>query len=153
MSKFSSKAALFTKNNKFGVLGTFDLDSYPFSSVVPYLILENSEIIIQIANIAEHHRNLINNYKGSLFITDPEGVDNPTKYQRINFQINWTKALELRNQYKEIFETKFPNYIPTEIEPSFDYFIGDIQKIRWIGGFAEVSMIEKQEFIKQLTLL
>jgi putative heme iron utilization protein len=130
------------------MLSTHTTDNYPFGSVVPYVVsTDASQIIIQVAQIAEHYKNLKTNPKSTLLIVDPFGMHEPMKYPRATIFISWHEAQALnRDLAKEQFQKVIGENIPPDIEPSFSYFIGEIEKIRWIGGFAKVGWVSKQDY-------
>ena len=148
MSNFASEAKQFILSNRFGMLSTHTGEMYPFGSVVPYVVsADDNKLIIQIAQIAEHYKNIKDSPKSTLLVIDPFGLHEPMKYPRATIFTSWVEAIDQNRESarKQFIETMGQN-IPLEIEPSFSYFVGDIEKIRWIGGFAKVGWVSKEDY-------
>ncbi len=150
MSNFSSESKQFILSNRFGMLSTQSNEQYPFGSIVPYVVSKNdSRLIIQVAQIAEHYKNLKESPKSTLLVSDPFGTHEPMKYPRATIFTSWVEAVDIeRESIRQQFVETVGTNIPPEIEPSFSYFSGEIQKVRWIGGFAKVGWVTKDEYIK-----
>ena len=125
---------------KYGMLSTITEDNYPFGSIVPFALTEDLQLIIQVALIAEHYKNIIKNPKSTLLISDPNGITSPMEFSRATCFVTWKEVnSEDRNNIQQVYYNKLGQTIPSEIESGFTYFISKIEKIRWIGGFAKVG--------------
>lgn len=141
---FVNEARKLITETKFGIMSTFSSDDYPFGSLVQYALTTDFALIIQVALIAEHYKNIKNNTKSTLLIMDKNGFDNPIEAPRATCFLNWTEVDSiLKKQIQKLYYDRLGETIPIEIESGFTYFVSPIEKIRWIGGFGKIGWIEK----------
>ena len=70
--KYEKVARDFITLNRTGFLSTISVSEagYPFGSITPYDIDSEGRLIILIADISEHYKNLMADNRGSMLISD-----------------------------------------------------------------------------------
>lgn len=148
MSKYTAQTQNFILSQRNAMLATHSVANvgYPFGSIVPYDIDQNLRFIIYISYIAEHYRNLSANQHACLLICDAMGVNDPQQYARASVLLNFENIAEdERAQVQASYETRFPNSINYEIAHNFTFMRGQIERVRWIGGFGEIGWVSKED--------
>ncbi len=136
--------------NQTGILSTISsaVQDYPFGSITPYDIDEFGRLIIFVANISEHYRNLSKNPRSCLFVPDYFGFYDPQAHARVGVLgdfIQVTDTAEEKNVSASYWK-RFPDSVSREIAHSFVYFRCTPQRLRWIGGFGEIRWIESKQY-------
>jgi putative heme iron utilization protein len=141
---FASRKLLKENNN--GVLATVSLDvpGYPFGSVTPYCLSEKLEPLLLISNIARHTKNIIANPKVSLTVFDYKSND-----VQANGRVTYIgDALKTDDaSLNEKYQLYFPNSKGYFGFHDFSLYKIELKKIRYIGGFAKIFWLEKEEFV------
>lgn len=153
MRKTSAEYAIdsrkFVSMQRFAALSTISVsrEGYPFGSIVPYDITENGEVVIFISLIAEHYKNLTADPRASLLVIDQFGWDNPQAHARATLLAKF-RQLEgaPAEQARQCYESRFPDSINHEISHNFVFMQGEPQKIRWIGGFGDITWVDGKTF-------
>jgi putative heme iron utilization protein len=141
---FESRKLL--KENNFGVLSTISLDvpGYPFGSTVPYCLSAKQEPLLLISNIAQHTKNILADARVSLTVFDPTTGD-----VQANGRVTYIGDAVKVND--DLLNERYQLYFPTAKEyfkfHDFSLFKIDLKKLRYIGGFAKIFWVEKDEFI------
>lgn len=135
--------------NHTAVLSTISqsYQNFPFGSIVPYDVDQDGNLIILIAQISEHYKNLSADSRASLFIFDHFGIDDPQANSRATVLGKFSKASnEQRNKLESSYLVRFPKAVDQSIIHSFDFFMMKIEKIRWIGGFGSMNWTSAKDF-------
>jgi putative heme iron utilization protein len=123
------------------------LPGYPFGSIVPYDTDDQGRLIIFVANISEHFRNLSKDPRASMFIADYYGLDDPQAHSRTSLIGDFARIAEVDvAAVSKNYWSRFPEAVEREIAHSFCYFRFRPQKIRWIGGFGEIRWIDAERY-------
>lgn len=149
MSMYSQIAKNFLILQNFGVLSSISVSQggYPFGSVVPYSIDEESRFIIYISLIAEHYKNLSSDPRASLTVIDPLGIHDPQAHPRATVLLKFAEVpTSAQSGILTSYLKSFPNPIDSSISGNFRFFIGSPERIRWIGGFGDVGWVEGEAY-------
>lgn len=120
---------------------------FPFGSLAPYDISEGGDLFIYVSLIAEHFKNLSADPRASLFVMDPFGIRDPQANARATVLVRFETAPDSeRAALQARYESRFPGSINYEIAHNFVFLRGRVEKIRWIGGFGEISWIAGSDF-------
>lgn len=131
--------------NTFGLLSTLSHanSGYPYGSIVPYDIDSQGRIVILVAQISEHYRNLEASSKANLLVFDPFGIEDPQAHSRLSIFIDFIPVLEdEREAVSGSYWTRFPGAPEREIAHAFTYFRAIPNRARWIGGFGDIHWIK-----------
>lgn len=141
---FESRKLL--KENNFGVLSTISLDvpGYPFGSTVPYCLSEKLEPLLLISNIAMHTKNIQADSRVSLTVFEPNTGDVQAN-GRVTYIGDAVKVDdELLNETYQLYFPASKEYFKFH---DFSLYKIVLKKLRFIGGFAKIFWVEKEEFI------
>jgi len=141
---YTKDARDFITMNKNAVLSTTSVDKpgYPFGSIVPYDIDSQARIIIQVADISQHYKNLTADNRGSIIVTDQFGSHDPQAYARATVLADFSTVPN--DEFEEVgwsYKGRFPESLERERAHGFLYLRGVPTDIRWIGGFGEIGWI------------
>lgn len=144
------QARLLARSQHTGVLSTHSkaLGGYPFGSVTPFMMTDNGNIIIYASDIAQHSRNMKENCRVSLCVYDAKQDDSQAS-ARITFiaDASWENVSELEQQrYFELFP-QARAYVEAH---DFRFYLLDVNKIRYIGGFGEIYWFSIEEWSQGL---
>ena len=129
-----------------GVLSTISVDvaGYPFGSVTPYCLDMDFIPNILISSIAQHTKNIVNNNKVSLLISERSASTNKQAIARLTYIGN---AIKVENIGP--IKTRYLNYFPNAKDyfktHDFNFYRIEPVRLRYIGGFGKISWIEKDE--------
>lgn len=144
MAKFADECRGFLRKYTHAVLSTFlsSDSSYPFGSLVNYDVHPSGDIIIKIAVISEHYKNLKADPHASIFILEDADSGDKQASSRATFLVDFHEVQDNEVEaIRQSFLKTFPNTIPPEIEQGFRYWRGTVSRIRWIGGFGSMGWI------------
>jgi len=141
---YTKEARDFVTMNKNAILSTTSVDKpgYPFGSIVPYDIDNQARIIIQVADISQHYKNLSVDHRGSIIVTDPFGSHDPQAHARATVLADFSAVPS--DEFEEVgwsYKGRFPESLERERAHGFLYMRGVPTDIRWIGGFGEIGWI------------
>ena len=154
----ASYGTLSTLNTKEETLG------YPTGSIVPFALDSHGRPFIFIANIAAHTRNMQQDNRASLFISNETVDGDPQNTWRAsvigNFQQLVTSAEEAANEYSEQIEeseeeelmARYLERVPKARAYSrthgFRFWrMNTLKSIRYIAGFGRICWIPGQEYL------
>jgi len=132
-----------------GVLSTHSVTNagYPFGSVTPYDLSANGEIVLYVSSIAEHFKNIAGDRRASLTVADPFGVHDPQPHARATVLLDFARVpKEASSGIQASYFKRFPSAAKHSLAHDFCFLQGEIQRIRWIGGFGQIGWISKEEF-------
>lgn len=140
-------ARSFIELHRLGILSTISLSQsgFPFGSIVPYDIDLEGRLTIYISLIAEHYKNLKADARSSLLVLDPFGVFDPQARARATVLTNFEPVPEDESEsVQKRYLERFPDSINYEIAHNFQFFRSTPLKVRWIGGFGDISWISAE---------
>jgi putative heme iron utilization protein len=138
------EARAFLELNRLGILSTASQShaGFPFGSIVPYDIDTEGRLVIYISLIAEHYKNLKVEPRSSMLVIDPFGVFDPQSRARATVLTTFEAVPDSEHAgVQKRYEARFPGSINYEIAHNFQFFRSEPVKIRWIGGFGDISWI------------
>lgn len=129
-------------NEYHGILSTHshDVPGYPFGSVMPYCLDAEGQPVILISRIAQHTKNIQENPKVSLIISQSD-VDDVHKGGRLTW-LGDVEKVEADDVLAERYYSFFPqarNYHKTH---DFDFYRINLVRARFIGGFGKIFWVE-----------
>ena len=129
-------------NEYHGILSTHshDVPGYPFGSVMPYCLDENGQPVILISRIAQHTRNIQENPKVSLIISQ-SGVNDVHKGGRLTW-LGDAQKVEGDEQLAERYYSFFPQSRDYHKTHDFDFYRISLVRARFIGGFGSIYWIK-----------
>ena len=131
--------------NRNGFLSTISTSEagYPFGSITPYDIDSQGRLIILIADISEHYKNLMADNRASMLITDQYGTHDPQLYARATVLGEFDSVPD--DEIEEVswsYKSRFPEAVERERQHGFNYWRCVPTKIRWIGGFGLIGWVQ-----------
>ena len=128
------------KSQKVGVLSTNFEDSYPFGSLVPYVLDDKGNPIIYISDLAIHTKNLENYSKCTLTVSkvNKQDVFNSSR-ATILAEAKKVDAKEV----EELYFKKFPKAKKFAKLHDFSFYRLEVQKTYFVGGFGNIGWVEK----------
>ena len=135
-------------NEYHGILSTHshDVPGYPFGSVMPYCLDGEGQPVILISRIAQHTRNIQNNPKVSLIVSE-SGINDVHQGGRLTWMGDAEKISDTQpvaHRYYSFFPQS-RNYHKTH---DFDFYRINLVRARFIGGFGEIFWV-KNDLLKQ----
>jgi len=124
---YTKEARDFVTMNKNAILSTISVDKpgYPFGSIVPYDIDNQGRIIIQVADISQHYKNLAADHRGSIIVTDQFGSHDPQAYARATLLADF--SVVPNDEFEEVgwsYKGRFPESLERERAHGFLYMRG-----------------------------
>jgi len=129
-----------------GVLSTISVDEpgYPFGSVMPYALDRTGTPIIQIANIAQHTKNLKADPRVSLMVFERHADDLQTN-ARLTLLADAEKTTD-EDAIRRYFRF-FPEAEGYEQTHDFAFYRLVVRRCRYIGGFGEIYWLDTDRVI------
>ena len=148
--KYNSVSLL--RNSNDGILSTISKkhDKYPFGSFVTYITGRDRSIYFYLSDIAEHTKNLKNNPKGCLTISNKIHLGDKQDSQRLTI-IGDLEKVESKNIdfCRERFHFHFPKSKEYDKFHSFHFYKLSPISARWIGGFGKICWLDIEEWISK----
>lgn len=128
-----------------GILSTHSLDvsGYPFGSLTPYALDANHCPVILISSLAQHTKNIIQNAKVCLTVTESAEASNKQALGRVSYMADAAIVLDEPETFDSYF-ARFPEskgYFGTH---DFAFYRLNPVRLRFIGGFGKIFWIEKE---------
>jgi hypothetical protein len=146
MSSSITDARNFVTARTWGTLSTHSKywEGFPFGSVAPYDITEEGSIVILVARISEHYKNLAADPRASLLVSEETVTNDPQPFSRITLLLTFT---ETRDQaLRDSYLARFPQTKLYEEAHGFTFMIGRCIGVRWIKGFGEIHRFDGAAF-------
>ena len=134
----------------FGVLSTMSVDvpGYPFGSIAPYCVDRRGRPVIYTSFIAQHTKNFLANPKVSLTVVEaPDTGDDVQAHGRITCLANVTRLQDPAGDAAERYFRHFPSARQYEHTHDFAFFVLELVRIRFIGGFGKIFWVEPVDFV------
>lgn len=123
------------------------LDGWPFGSVVPYAVLPSGDVVVFLADIAEHTKNLQADARASLFVADPEARDRPQTGQRMSVLVRARRPGGAEAEAAEAaYFARFPGSAGMRGAHGFHAWVLEVDRVRWIAGFGAMGWVGRQAF-------
>lgn len=134
--------ASFIKQHQYGTLSTHSqrYPSFPFGSVVPYLISPTGQVAIFISHLAEHSKNILADDKVALTISELEHSDNPPSAARITLLANAVVSQQ-QEQCRALYRQQFDDAETLLALGGFQFFELELIAVRLIAGFGDIAWI------------
>ena len=141
-SRMAQKARELTTAAKVGILSTIGKDDeYPYGSIVNLLPLKNGDIAMLLSSMAEHQKNLINNPRVSLLIAPSLMKDETLGQERLTL-IGRVKVVDDKEPLIKPYLECHPKTEMYVNFKGFQFYRLHVEKIRYIGGFAQAAWID-----------
>lgn len=122
-------------------------EGFPFGSVVQYDITEQARPVIYVSRIAQHFKNIAHDPRASLFIPDPNSLSAPLSCPRITLLVEFARVPEGdKDKIEKSYLKRFPDAVDHRVAHDFEFFVGELMQVRWIGGFGDIAWIGPKEF-------
>ena len=131
-----------------GILCTnsIDVEGYPFGSVIPYTTNQQGLPVILTSTIAQHTKNILADNRVSLISTE-RGLDDIQTGGRLTY-IGDVRKLEDDEDTFHRYYNYFPEHKNYHSTHNFDFYVIDLVKARYIGGFGKIFWVSADKFIK-----
>lgn len=134
-------------NQYHGVLATqsLSLPGYPFGSVVPYCLDNRGQLVMLISRIAQHTKNIEADRKVSLTVTEADVDDIQT-----GARLTWVGDAHLTDDplLAERYYAFFPQAKGYHQTHDFDFYVIELVRARYIGGFGEIYWVEPELLLR-----
>ena len=134
----------------FGVLSTISLDvpGYPFGSVTPYCVDDQCRPVIYISQIAQHTKNIIADLRVSLTVVENNGGSDDVQARgRVTCIANAQPIGQGGAHAQKRYFRYFPSARQYDQTHAFAFFRLELVRIRFIGGFGQISWVDPEEFM------
>ncbi len=126
---------------------SFSKTGYPFGSVTTYMTDYQGHPIIYISHLAQHTKNIKQNAKISLLVSqDSEGDINAGARLTLLGHADPISEGEVR-QISEKFYLKFPESKKYQDTHDFKFYRIRVEHVRYIGGFGQIYWLDASQFI------
>ena len=132
-----------------GVLATQSIrfPDYPHSSLVPYCVGDDGNIVVLLSRLAMHTDNVQANTKVSLFVMEPDGED-VEAVQRLSLSCDVKKVL---NNHVETLANCYYQHFPQcrgyHSELDFEFYQLHIKQVSYIAGFGRVEQFTAEQWL------
>ena len=137
------------------------LGGCPFGSLVPYAVSGQGSLIVHLALISEHYKNVVADSRASIFVSETiEGRD-PQSLSRVCLsgtavEMSVDESAELvegsnsPQQLSQIYWARFPNARSKSIAHTFRFFELKVEAIRWIAGFGSIHWVQPSDYSRAI---
>lgn len=123
-----------------------DVEGYPFGSVIPFMVNQQGLPLILTSTIAQHTNNMISDKRVSLIAIERDVEDIQTG-GRITYMGDVRKLEDDEDSFQRYYNF-FPEHKKYHNTHNFDFFVIDLVKARYIGGFGKIFWVSPERFIK-----
>lgn len=122
------------------------MPGYPFATALPFVPDDRHCPVFLLSGLAEHTKNLLENPKASLLVTDPEhpNVLESPRMTLVGDVQRFDATASLRARYVR-FQPDAEQYLELG---DFAFFRLVPKRVRYIGGFAQMGWLEEEEWGK-----
>lgn len=138
----AAEAGALLRRECHGVLSTHSLDApgYPFGSVVPYCLDRGGRPIILISRIAQHTRNIGQDPKVSLFVSERD-ADDVQVAARVTYLADAVRVAAPDEEIAARYYRYFPQSLDYHRIHDFDFYRLEGARVRYIGGFGRIHWL------------
>ena len=141
------------------------IQGFPLGSIVPFCVDDLGRPVILIASIAAHTRNLMEDNRATLFVSDPKAEGDPQSSWRASLVGRFTKlttavpeAHEERVSAEElaILNAKYIDRVPAAVSyfgtHNFSYWrLSEVLTIRYIAGFGRIRWLDGGQYLSAMS--
>ncbi|MEA2154247.1 MAG: hypothetical protein QOE11_387 [Solirubrobacteraceae bacterium] len=131
-----------------GYLATVGSDGAPWCSLVVYGPTAAGNPVLLVSTMAEHGRNLLEDPRASLAISDPSAPGDPLDRPRITLA---GRAVRPEGEQAEAALDAHVAAVPgARLYAGWDDFsvwVLEVERVRWVGGFAEMDTVSSVEYV------
>ena len=122
------------------------IPGFPFGSLVQYAFDDNGDLILYLAKIAQHTRNVAKDDKVSITVIEDEKTD-IQQAGRVTI-LGHLRPYEDQKLAADIYFRFFPESIDYQDKMhDFHFYRLTITKVRFIGGFGDINWVSKENFM------
>lgn len=127
---------------------SFSKSGYPFGSVTTYMTDYQGHPIIYISHLAQHTKNIKQNPKISLLVSQDQNDDDINAGARLTL-LGRAEPLDDEESavFSEKFYLKFPESIKYQDTHDFKFYRMRVEYIRYIGGFGQIYWLDERRFL------
>lgn len=146
----SSAAKSLLLSEYHGVLSTHSVNmpGYPFGSVAPYCLDANGYVVILISSIAQHTKNIEQDKKVSLIVTEGE-VDDIHTAARLTLLCEAQKIDSADYATQQRYYRFFPPAQEYHRQHNFEFYRLHAVRARYIGGFGKIHWVDAEDLLLQ----
>jgi putative heme iron utilization protein len=149
LREYTRAAKQLCAQQRYAALSTISraYQGFPFGSIVPYDVAQDGSVVIFVATISQHFQNLKADPRASLLICEPFADQDPQSQARLTLLTRFQTVPEAeRDQVAERYFARFPDSNAQQLQHSFVFLRGVPERLRWIGGFGEISWLDASAF-------
>lgn len=146
MPEYATDARNLVTASTWGVLSTLSRrhGGVPFGSVAPYDIRPDGKLVILVASISEHYKNLSADGRASLTVSEAARSEDPHTKGRATVLLDFAPISDA--DAARAYHERFPQTRGYEVTHDFHFLAGTPTRVRWIGGFGEIGWVDGAEF-------
>lgn len=130
------------------------MEGWPFGSIVPYAVLPTGDLAVFLSDISEHSKNLHSDARATIFVADPSASEAPQAGARHAMLIKAHRPTGKEESDAEAhYFARFPDAERMRDTHSFNIWVLECHRIRWIAGFGGMGWIERAQWIENPTQL
>lgn len=140
------------------------IQGFPLGSIVPFCVDNLGRPVILIASIAAHTRNLMEDNRATLFVSDPNAKGDPQSSWRASLVGRFTKlTTDAPEAHEELISTeelailnaKYIDRVPTAVSyfgtHNFSYWrLSEVLTVRYIAGFGRIRWLDGDQYLSAM---
>lgn len=148
----AAEAKQFLRSTRSGVLSSFSVKftSYPFGSVMPFVLDHNCQPIMLISTIAEHTKNIIANPKISLLVFQSNHLKSAEDLHANGRLTLIGEAVQIDKADADLM-ARYCRYLPESTGylamHDFQFYRINIHQARYIAGFGKMGWLAGDELV------
>lgn len=130
-----------------GYLATVGDGGAPWCSLVVFGPTAKGDPVLLVSTMAEHGRNLMQDPRASLAISDPAAPGDPLDQPRITLAGRVARPeRERRQEALDAHVAAIPGATLYAGWDDFTLWVLEVQRVRWVGGFAVMDTISPEDY-------
>lgn len=117
----------------------------PYGSFVRYTVGSEGAPIFLLSDLAVHARNLEGSARSSLMVVREPGADSPLDGERAT-AVGSTRRTSLESSARRRYLDRHPESERYADFEDFHFYVLDVERIRFIGGFGDVEWIDGEAY-------
>ena len=140
------------------------IQGFPLGSIVPFCVDKLGRPVILIASIAAHTRNLMEDNRATLFVSDPNAKGDPQSSWRASLVGRFTKlTTDAPEAHEElisaeeltILNAKYIDRVPAAVSyfgtHNFSYWrLSEVLTVRYIAGFGRIRWLDGDQYLSAM---
>ncbi len=141
------------------------IQGFPLGSIVPFCLDELGRPVILIASIAAHTRNMIEDNRATLFVSDPNAEGDPQASWRGSLVGRFKKLTTVEPEAHEemvsaeeleILKAKYIDRVPRSVSyfgtHSFSFWrLSEVLTVRYIAGFGRIKWLDGEKYVSAMS--